>query len=126
MNIYDKFFEGIKKSKYPLDPRRNIKWGTSMMLPEHVSLLREYYEEVKKEPKPVLTEYDYVMISETLELAYTSKGDTKIKRWKNGHYIYNRGTIEEIDAKHRTIHLHDPFYLIPIKLEEIVDITIMD
>ncbi|MER2260855.1 MAG: YolD-like family protein [Psychrobacillus sp.] len=126
MNIHDEFFKGIKQSKYPLDPRRNIKWGTSMMLPEHVSLLREYYEEVKKEPRPVLTEYDYVLISETLEIAYNSKGDTKIKRWKNGQFVYNRGIIEEIDVKHREIKLQDPFYLIPIKLDEIVDITIMD
>ena len=126
MSTHDKFFKEIKKSKYPLDPRRNIKWGTAMMLTEHVALLRDYYEDVQKVPKPELTEYDYVTLSESLELAYTTKGDTKIKRWKDGHFIYNRGTIEEVDLKHRLIKLQDPFYLIHIKLDDIVDVTIMD
>ncbi|MGE7978333.1 YolD-like family protein [Psychrobacillus sp. NPDC093200] len=99
MSIHDEFFEEIKKSKYPIDPRINIKWGTSMMLTEHVVMLRDYHEEVKREPKPELTEYDYVTLSEAIELAYTTKGDTKIKRWKDGQFIYNRGIIEESSRK---------------------------
>lgn len=126
MNFHEQFFEEVKKSKYPLDPRRNIKWGTSMMLPEHVALLRDYKEEVKKEPKPVLTEDDYITISELLELAYTSRSDTKIKRWRDGRFIFNRGTIEDVNLKHRTLQIQDPFYLIHIKIDEIVDIAIMD
>lgn len=126
MSIHDEFFEEIKKSKYPIDPRRNIKWGTSMMLTEHVVMLRDYHEEVKREPKPELTEYDYVTLSEAIELAYTTKGDTKIKRWKDGQFIYNRGIIEEIDLKPRKIQLQDPFYSLSLKLDEIVDVTIMD
>ncbi|MEK3975054.1 MULTISPECIES: YolD-like family protein [unclassified Psychrobacillus] len=126
MGFHDAFFEEAKKSKYNIDPRRNIKWGTSMMLPEHVALLRDYYEEVKREPKPELTEYDYVTLSENLNIAYTSKSDTKIKRWKNGQFVYNRGIIEEVDLKHRVIQLQDPFYLLSIKIDEIVDVTIMD
>ena len=126
MNFHEQFFEEVKKSKYPLDPRRNIKWGTSMMLPEHVALLRDFSKEVKEEPRPTLTEYDYTTISEALELAYITKSDTKIKRWKNGQFFYNRGTVEDVDLKHRILQLQDPFYLIPIKLDEVVDITIMD
>ncbi|MEK3973748.1 YolD-like family protein [Psychrobacillus sp. FSL K6-1267] len=126
MSFHDAFFEEIKKSKYPLDPRRNIKWGTSMMLTEHVGMLRDYYEEVKKEPKPELTEYDYVLLSESIELAFSSYADTKIKRWKDGRFIYNRGTIDEVDLKRRVIQLQDPFYLLAIKMDDIVDVIIMD
>lgn len=126
MGTHDKFFEEIKKSKYAMDPRRNIKWGTSMMLTEHVGMLRDYYEDVQKVPKPELTEFDYVTLSESLELAYTTKGDTKIKRWKDGRFIYNRGIIEEVDLKRRIIKLQDPFTLIHIKLDDIMDVTIMD
>ncbi len=126
MNTHDAFFEEIKKSKYPLDPRRNIKWGTSMMLTEHVVMLRDYYEEVKKEPKPELTEYDYVLLSESIELAFSSYADTKIKRWKDGHFIFNRGTIESVDLKRRTIELQDPFYLMTINMDEIIYVTIMN
>lgn len=126
MNTHDLFFEEVKKSKYPLDPRRNIKWGTSMMLTEHVRMLRAYYEEVKKEPKPELTEYDFVLLSEAIELAFSSYADTKIKHWKDGHFIFNRGTIESVDLKRRTIELQDPFYLMTINMDEIIDVTIMN
>lgn len=126
MSFHDAFFEEIKNSKYPIDPRRNIKWGTSMMLTEHVAMLRDYHEEVKKEPKPELTEYDYVLLSESIELAFSSYADTKIKLWKDGRFIYNRGTIEEVDLKRRMIQLQDPFYLLAIKMDDIVDVTIMD
>ena len=126
MNVHEEFFNEVKKSKYGLDPRRNIKWGTSMMLTEHVALLRDYYEEVQKVPKPELTEFDYVTLSETLEMAFQSKADTKIKRWRDGQFIYNRGTIEEVDLKHRIVQLQDPFYVMDIKLDEIIDVTIMN
>ena len=126
MSTHDKFLEEVRKSKYPLDPRRNIKWATAMMLTEHVAMLRDYHEEVKREPKPELTEFDYVTLSETLDLALQSKADTKIKRWKDGQFIYNRGTIESVELKRRIIDLQDPFYLIHIKLDYIVDVTIMD
>lgn len=43
MSSHDLFFEEIKKSNYQVDPRRNIKWSTSMMLTEHVGMLRDYY-----------------------------------------------------------------------------------
>ncbi|MEK3975492.1 YolD-like family protein [Psychrobacillus sp. FSL K6-1267] len=124
--LHEEFFEEVKKSKYGMGPRRNIKWGTSMMLTEHVAMLRDYYEEVKMEAKPELTEFDYVTISETMEIAYQSKADIKIKRWKDGQFIYNRGIIENVDLKRRVIDLQDPFYLMNIKLDDIVDVTIMD
>lgn len=126
MSVHDKFFEEVKTSKYGLDPRRNIKWATAMMLTEHVALLRDYYDEVKLEPKPELTEFDYVTLSETLEMAFQSKADTKITRWRDGQFIYNRGTIESVDLKRRVIEMQDPFYLIHIKLDDIIDVTIMD
>ncbi|MEK4083747.1 YolD-like family protein [Psychrobacillus sp. FSL K6-1415] len=97
-----------------------------MMLPEHVALLRQYSEEIKREPKPELDEWDYDAIQHTLDAAIKSKADTKIKRWKNGEFIYNRGTVESVNLQKREIELKDPFYLLSLKLDEIVDVTIMD
>lgn len=105
--------------------RGNKKW-VAMMLTEHVSLLRKYGEEIKREPKPELDEWDYDAIQHTLDVAIKSKADTKIKRWKNGEFIYNRGTVESVDLHKRIIELDDPFTLLKLKLDEIVDVTIMD
>ncbi|WP_427137202.1 YolD-like family protein [Psychrobacillus psychrodurans] len=105
--------------------RGMMKWQ-GMMLTEHVAMLKEYNQEIKKEPRPELDEWDYDAIQYTLDAAIISKADTKIKRWKNGEFIYNRGTVESVNLQKREIELQDPFYLLSLKLDEIVDVTIMD
>ena len=102
-----------------------MKWQ-GMMLTEHVAMLKEYNQEIKKEPKPELDEWDYDAIQYTLDAAIKSKADTKIKRWKDGEFIYNRGTVESMNLQKREIELQDPFYLLSLKIDEIVDVTIMD
>ncbi|WP_422195030.1 YolD-like family protein, partial [Psychrobacillus psychrotolerans] len=37
------------------------------MLTEHVAMLKEYNQEIKKEPKPELDEWDYDAIQHTLD-----------------------------------------------------------
>ncbi|MER2172039.1 MAG: YolD-like family protein [Psychrobacillus psychrodurans] len=118
--------DDMEISKYGIDVRRNVKWKTSMMLPEHVAMLRGWGEEVKRDPRPDLNEWDLEAIHDCLHLAMQSKADTKIKLWRDGQFHYNRGTIESIDLQRRTLELQDPFYLFSLKLDEIVDVTIMD
>ena len=102
-----------------------LKWQ-GMMLPEHVAMLREYNQELKKEPRPQLDVWDYDAIQHTLDAAIKSKADTRIKRWKDGEFICNRGTVEGVNLQKREIELQDPFYLLSLKLDEIVDVSIMD
>ena len=59
-------------------------------------------------------------------MAIKSKADTKVKLWRDGALIYNRGIIEGVNLQKREIELQDPFYLLSLKLAEIVDVTIMD
>ena len=120
----DEFYEPVfDLSK--LQDRGNKKW-VAMMLPEHVALLREYDKEIKREPKPDLDEWDYDAINHTLDMAIKSKADTKVKLWRDGAIIYKRGMIESVDLRRRVIELEDPFSLLQLKLDEIVDVTIMD
>lgn len=117
------FMEIYASAKYK--DRGSKKW-VAMMLPEHVKLLREYAVETKLEDRPDLNEWDLEAIHECLQLAMQSKADTKIKLWRDGQFYYNRGIIESIDIQRRTLELQDPFYLLSLKLDEIVDVTIMD
>lgn len=112
--------------KYGLDVRQGVKWKTSMMLPEHVKMLRNFADEVKREEKPDLNEWDLEAIHDCLQLAMLSKADTKLKLWRDGQFYFNRGTVESIDIQRRTLEVQDPFYLLSIQLDEIVDVTIMD
>ena len=122
----EEFYEPVEAFDISkLKDRGNKKW-VAMMLTEHVSLLRKYGEEIKREPKPDLDEWDYDAIQYTLETAIKSKADTKVKLWRDGAFIYKRGIVESVDLKRRVIELDDPFTFLQLKLDEIVDVTIMD
>lgn len=108
-----------------LHDRGSKKW-VAMMLPEHVKLLREYAVEIKKDPRPVLDEFDYELIEEQIAIAMKRNVEAKIKRWKDGEFIYIRGTIQWIDLARRTIELEDPFHSFELSIDEIVDVTIYE
>lgn len=105
--------------------RGSKKW-VAMMLPEHVKMLRDYSEEIKKVARPDLNEFDYEAIQEQIELAMKRNVEIKIKRWKEGEFLYNRGTIQWIDLTKRTIEVEDPFRCFKLKIDEIVDVTILE
>ncbi|MEK3981274.1 YolD-like family protein [Psychrobacillus sp. FSL K6-2836] len=108
-----------------LQDRGSKKW-VAMMLPEHVKMLREYSEEIKKEPRPDLNEFDYEAIQDQIVLAMKRNVEIKIKRWKEGEFIYNRGTIQWIDLRKRTIELEDPFRSFELYIDEIVDVSLLE
>lgn len=89
-------------------------------------MLKGYNLELKREPKPQLDEWDYDAIQHTLDMAIKSKADTKVKLWREGEFIYNRGIVDGVDLRRREIELQDPFYLLKLNLDEVVDVTIMD
>lgn len=105
--------------------RGSKKW-VAMMLPEHVKMLRDYNEEIKKVPRPDLNEFDYEAIQEQIEHAMKRNVEIQVKRWKNGEFLYNQGTIQWIDLTKRTIELEDPFRSFDLQLDEIVDVNIME
>ena len=48
--------------------RGSKKW-VAMMLPEHVQLIRQYNEDIKKVHRPSLDEFDLLAIQEQIEIA---------------------------------------------------------
>ena len=105
--------------------RGSKKW-VAMMLPEHVTMLRDYHEEIKKVPRPDLNEFDYEAIQEQIEIAMKRNVDIEIKRWRDGEFLYHRGTIQWIDLNRRVLELDDPYRFYEIKIDEIVDVTILE
>lgn len=91
--------KNMEISKYGLDVRQGVKWKTSMMLPEHVKMLRNFADEVKREEKPDVNEWDLEAIHDCQQLAMLSKADTKLKLWRDGQFYFNRGTVESIDIQ---------------------------
>ena len=106
------------------DKRKNIKWATSMMLPEHVALLRQYREELKLVDKPYLDEYALVELQDDLERAYLTKADVTIRTWKKGVIEEYGGIINEIDPGTKTLYVKQPIMTDKIRIEEIVYVRI--
>lgn len=121
--FHEHFLEVYESAKY--FDRGSKKW-VAMMLPEHVKMLREYRKEIKLEDRPDLNEWDLEAIHECLQLAMLSKADTEIKLWSDGKFFSCRGTVESIDLTRRILELDDPFSLLKLNLDEIVDVTIRD
>ncbi|MFJ8064930.1 YolD-like family protein [Psychrobacillus sp. NPDC096426] len=120
------FDEVANSSKYGLDPRRNIKWGTSMMLPEHVKMLREYYSEQKKAPRPVLSSFDLDILQENIQLAMKRDVDVKIMTWEDGLIESHIGKITWIDLQKRMIEIEDVYKAFVLQFDIIVDVTIIE
>ena len=72
--------------------RGRIKW-TAMMLPEHVSALREWQEEDILGDRPELNEWDLQLIQEEIEFAYKRKCQTLIRTWENGKITEFQGEL---------------------------------
>ncbi|MFF2752801.1 YolD-like family protein [Psychrobacillus sp. NPDC058041] len=105
---------------------RGTKKWTAMMLPEHVSLIRKYNEEQKKNPRPQLDEWDRDIIQENIQIAMSRNVEVEIKTWKNGAFICSVGKITWIDLKRRVIEMEDVFHSFCLRFDDIVDVSVLE
>ncbi|MDN4524598.1 YolD-like family protein [Fictibacillus fluitans] len=88
--------------------RGNIKWKTSLMLPETVThlknyFLEEYYKEEELEmDEQHLQEMDQLML-EAMEFSYALRFDV----YQNGHMVNVKGKIHYMDEKQRILRVMD-------------------
>ena len=105
--------------------RGMVKWQ-GMMLPEHMKLLREWYEEDEQDEKPVLDETDLERIQEEIGIALTRQCEVRIKTWRDHKFEYHKGVIKQVDSEKRTLVCEDPFSEYRIAAEEIIDIQMTE
>ena len=83
--------------------RGNIKW-TSLMLPEHVELLQNFFDENKIE-KPILSEDKLEEIQYTLEEAFHHKLALAITYFKRDKKLGVQGEIEKFNPLQQVLVL---------------------
>lgn len=117
-----KVFESAK-----LKDRAN-KWSMSMMMTEHVDLIKKEIEQQKFIEKPMLEVWELQGIQEDMEISIKTKCDVDIKVWNHGKYEVHRGIINKVNENSRQIYYSDPFNKTcgPINLDNIVDIEPVD
>ena len=120
----------MKRNKYlktvgDIKDRGRIKW-TALMLPEHVEMIREWYDKDEQVPKPDLNEDDLQLIQEEVDIALKRQCEVLIHTWRDGAIHAHRGTIEGIDARTRMLIYEDPFKKRRLPMDEIVSIVMVD
>ncbi|KAA6446966.1 YolD-like family protein [Bacillus swezeyi] len=105
-----------------LRDRGSIKW-VSMMLPEHVELLKEYHESLDKVKKPVLDEQNYEELNEMICAAMEENKPLQFSFYQRGKIKELTGHIHYVDALKQELRiksLSDEKHI--IQLDDIVGI----
>ncbi|MDD1505494.1 YolD-like family protein [Lysinibacillus sp. CNPSo 3705] len=79
-----------------IQDRGNIKWA-SMMLPEHLELLREYKQERTEQPRE-LTEWELEELQKTIDQAFNQQLEIKLEVWKNYKITQWTGIIKSMNT----------------------------
>lgn len=106
--------------------RGRIKW-TSMMLPEHVKMLRDWVKEDTYEQEKQLDEQQLELMNETISGAMEFDQSVVITHFCRNHYELVIGKIHYWDALGQKLHIVDQFdETHQIKLSNIFDVRLAD
>lgn len=105
--------------------RGNIKW-VSMMLPEHVSLLKEYKNSLQEVDKPALDEQKYEEFNEVIARAEEENVLLAFIYYQKGKFEKVIGQINQID------HLNGDIFILDktldhhkLKIDDVIEISII-
>ncbi|KKI91373.1 hypothetical protein WQ54_15225 [Bacillus sp. SA1-12] len=104
--------------------RGSIKW-TSLTLPEHVKLLREFDKSFYKMEKPILDEQLLEKINNTICEAMEFNKELVFTYYENGDiklYIGNIHYLDEIKKEVRILGFHQEIFI--LKIEDILRVDI--
>ena len=70
---------------------RGKKWNTSLMLTEHVSMLKEFYEEANDVKKPLVDEHQLEEMNSTFQVCNLKLGypKCKVNPKQSFHFLYS-------------------------------------
>lgn len=107
--------------------RGNKKW-TSLMIPEHVDMLRQFAnEEYYKTPKPMLDPYQIQEIEEKIHYAMEYHYPIKFDVWYDGFVEDVRGFVYYLDPIRKEIRVKDNEGNIEyVKFDNIVKVEVED
>src|SRR4051812_26443296 len=104
--------------------RGRIKW-TSMMLPEHVKLLKDWVKEDSFEDRKEMDEQQLDQMNEILFKAIEFDQFVTITYYQNRNYQIIIGKIHYLDETARRLHIVDRFAEVQrIPMADIVDVRL--
>ncbi|MEK5038443.1 YolD-like family protein [Sporosarcina sp. FSL K6-3457] len=101
---------------------RGAKKWTAMMLPEHLTQLRDWMGEDDYEEKPLIDEWTFQEFQQQLAIAYQSQCEIRVKTWEKGTLADTIGIFTQLDEQAQLIHVTDGLIVQKISLNTIVGI----
>lgn len=86
-----------------LKDRGTIKW-TSMMLTEHVQLLKQWEQEERFIEKPDLTSWELEDLQQIIEQAARTQQQLELMIWTNGQQYSYLGAIKKLNIERQELH----------------------
>ncbi|GGB56944.1 hypothetical protein GCM10011409_38160 [Lentibacillus populi] len=81
-----------------VNDRGTIKW-TSIMMPEHIKLLNEMWDELERKDKPILDDQQKLDIDLKLQCAIKDDLTVEVKYFSDGDYLTAKDKLQMIDRK---------------------------
>lgn len=103
-----------------INERGTKKW-VSLMMPEHIKLLNDMWEEKEYKKKPILDEQQLIEIDMKLQCAIHNDLTVKIKYFEDHNYQTKRGKLLDISSLKKALQLDDNT---EIAWESIIDVYI--
>lgn len=85
--------------------RGEKKW-TSIMIPEHVKMLRDLWDEQKLVEKPILDEQAFEQIGIVIMDSLKHTIDIKLTYWKNGRFEEVIGVVGRVDMQIKQVRMN--------------------
>ncbi|MGG0288843.1 YolD-like family protein [Peribacillus butanolivorans] len=114
-----------------LKDRGNIKWQSSMFLPEHVKLLKDLNKDYYRQVKPILDEYQLEGLEEfenKIQTAMEFSSTVKFTVFEDGFDWEYTGIIHKLDPFTKLIHLElvkEKGHIIRVKFEDLVAVDVI-
>lgn len=108
-----------------LKDRGTIKW-TSMMLTEHVQLLKQWDTEERYIEKPHLTAWELDDLQQTIEQAIRTHLQLEITIWSNGETSSYVGFIKKLNIERQELYFETSTDIKKLSIVAIVAARLLD
>lgn len=105
--------------------RGSVKW-VSMMLPEHVKGLRQWYSSDNDVREPEYDEFSLNAIADEINIAYKAKSNVRISYWNNKRAKEYEGQIVELLPNDQSIKIKVNDYNVKLHLKHIIKLNVYD
>ena len=106
---------------------RGTKKWVAMMLPEHVKMVRSFFSETKKAPKPELDLQAIEEIELVIIEAQNTKKDVTLTFWEDGYFTTIIGQIHKINIPLKTISIKDKSdFIFYIEFTNVINVKLTD